>query len=85
MNDVTLASCHLCPMYRLLLFCHNKRSSYELDFIIEEPHKFTYLQKIFQVMSALDISSPKKRKRQLTTISFLSVPCYNELCKTILL
>ena len=39
--------CHLYPMDRFLLFCHNKRPSYELDFIIEEP-LMTYLQKKFQ-------------------------------------
>ena len=34
-------------MNRFLLFCHNKRPSYNLDFIIEEPLIFTYLQKTF--------------------------------------
>ncbi len=34
-------------MNRFLLFCHNKRPSYDLDFIIEEPLIFTYLQKNF--------------------------------------
>ena len=35
-------------MDRFLLFCHNKRPSYELDFIIEEP-LMTYLQKKFHI------------------------------------
>lgn len=29
--------CHLYTMYRFLLFCHNKRPSYDFYFIIEEP------------------------------------------------
>ena len=39
---------HLYPMNRFLLFCHNKRPSYDLDFIIEEP-LMTYLQKKFHI------------------------------------
>ena len=46
MDNVTFPFCHLYPMDRFLLFCHNKRPSYELDFIIEEP-LMTYLQKKF--------------------------------------
>lgn len=35
------------PMYRFLLFCHNKRSSYELDFTIEEPFAYIIYRKFF--------------------------------------
>ena len=48
MDNVTFPFCHLYPMDRFLLFCHNQRPSYELDFIIEEP-LMTYLQKKFHI------------------------------------
>ena len=44
---------HLYPMNRFLLFCHNKRPSYDLDFIIEEPLIFTYLQKNFHTAAPM--------------------------------
>ncbi|WP_082415676.1 polysaccharide biosynthesis C-terminal domain-containing protein [Blautia hydrogenotrophica] len=46
MDNVTFSFCHLYPMYRFLLFCHNKRPSYELDFIIEEPLSYIFTEKV---------------------------------------
>ena len=37
---------HLYTMYRFLLFCHNKRPSYELDFTIEEPFSYIFTEKV---------------------------------------
>ena len=47
-NDISFSFCHFNSVNRFLLFCHNKRPSYELDFIIEEP-LMTYLQKKFHI------------------------------------
>ena len=52
MDNVAFTLCHLYSMYRFLLFCHNKRPSYKLDFIIEEP-LMTYLQKKFHTAMEL--------------------------------
>ena len=46
MDNVTFSFCHLHPMYGFLLFCHNKRSSHELYFIIEEPFSYTFTEKV---------------------------------------
>ncbi len=43
--------CHLYPMYGFLLFCHNKRSSYDLDFTIEEPLQLHIYRKSFTLPS----------------------------------
>ena len=37
----------LYPMYGFLLFCHNKRSSYDLNFTIEEPLQLHIYRKSF--------------------------------------
>lgn len=43
---VIFSFCHLYPMCGFLLFCHNKRTSYELDFIIEEPFSYIFTEKV---------------------------------------
>ena len=47
MDNVAFSFCHLYPMYGFLLFCHNKRSSYDLDFTIEEPLQLHIYRKSF--------------------------------------
>lgn len=43
-NNVPFVSRHLYLMYRFLLLCHNKRSSYELDIIIKEPSTYIFTE-----------------------------------------
>ena len=47
MDNVAFSFCHSYPMYRFLLFCHNKRSSYDyFDFFIEEPFNHIFTEKV---------------------------------------
>lgn len=70
MDNVAFSFCHLYPMNGFLLFCHNKRSSYELNFIIEEP-LVTYLQKKFHTaLFFIDASAG----RTMSPVYFVIVP-----------
>lgn len=56
-------------MYGFLLFCHNKRSSYDLDFTIEEPLQLHIYRKSFTLPIALALSVP-------TTSAFAQSPIH---------
>ena len=56
MDNVAFSFCHLYPMYGFLLFCHNKRSSYDLDFTIEEPLQLHIYRKSFTLPPEFSIS-----------------------------
>ena len=54
MDNVTFSFCHLYPMYRFLLSCHNKRPSYDhFDFIIEEPFDHIFTEKVSHFLGAV--------------------------------